>query len=108
LSQKCAHFDVEANLTPRKLNLFGLEILDMDSMTCQFNMMLTSSSKLNKFHGATLNVGGSQVLQLSLSPNKDFMLKTQCNKRILKKMDMNPTIYIISYKLCILQLCVPR
>jgi hypothetical protein len=23
-------------------------------------------------------------------------------------MDMNPTIYIISYKLCILQLCVPR
>jgi len=71
-----------ANLTPRKLNLFGLEILDMDSMNCQLTMMLTSSSKLNKFHGATLNVGGSQVLQLSLSPNKDFMLKTQCNKRI--------------------------
>jgi hypothetical protein len=50
---------LKANLTPRKLNLFGLEILHMDSMNCQFNMMLTSSSKLNKFHAATLNVGDS-------------------------------------------------
>jgi len=66
---------LKANLTPRKLNLFGLGILHMDSINCQFNMMLTSSSKPNKFHAATLNVGDSQILQLSLSPNKAVMLK---------------------------------